>query len=85
LRRAEVALLSGASPEFRDLWARHDVANLSEGHKAIQHPLVGELTFDFLFLQTTDSPDLRLLIHTPRSDSGTAGKIERLPELERAR
>ncbi len=78
----QIAELSRISPEFRDLWARHDVANLSEGQKSIQHPLVGELTFDFLFLQTIDSPDLRLLIHTLRSDSGTAGKIERLLAME---
>jgi hypothetical protein len=39
---------------------------------------VGELTFDFLWFQTVDSGDLRLLIHTPRSHSGTAEKIERL-------
>ena len=81
----QIAELSRISPEFRDLWARHDVANLSEGQKAIQHPLVGELTFDFLFLQTTDSPDLRLLIHTPRSNTGTADKIERLLAMEGAR
>ena len=81
----QIVELSRISPEFRDLWARHDVANLSEGHKALQHPLVGELTFDFLFLQTTDSPDLRLLIHTPRSNTGTAGKIERLLEREGTR
>jgi hypothetical protein len=74
----QIAELSRISPEFRELWARHDVLNVSEGRKLTQHPLVGELAFDFLFLHMFDSSDLRLLIYTPRSRSGTAEKIERL-------
>ncbi len=78
----QIAELSRISPEFRELWARHDVLNVSEGRKTMHHPLVGELTFDFLWFQTVDSGDLRLLIHTPRSHSGTAEKIERLLACE---
>jgi hypothetical protein len=74
----QIAELSGISPEFRDLWARQDVLNVSEGRKTMYHPLAGELSFDFLWFQTVDSSDLRLLIHTPRSNTGTAEKIERL-------
>ncbi len=78
----QIAELSCISPEFQELWARHDVRTMSEGRKLIHHPLVGELAFDFLFLQTLDSRDLRLLIYTPRSNTGTADKIERLLALE---
>jgi hypothetical protein len=78
----QIAELSRISPAFRQLWARHDVLNVSEGRKTKQHPLVGELSFDFLWFQTADSGDLRLLIHTPRSNSGTAEKIERLLACE---
>jgi transcriptional regulator with XRE-family HTH domain len=78
----KIAELHRISPEFRELWARHDVLNLSEGQKSMQHPLVGELSFDFLLFQTVDSSDLRLLLHTPRSHSGTADKIERLLATE---
>ena len=74
----QIAELNEISPEFRELWARHDVLNVSEGRKTFHHPLAGELVFDFLWLQTVDSPDLRLLIHTPQSSSGTAEKIEQL-------
>lgn len=77
-----IAELSQISPEFRRLWARHDVLNVSEGRKLMHHPLVGELTFDFLWLRTVDSADLRLLIHTPRSNTETAAKIERLLAVE---
>ena len=78
----QIAKLSEASPEFRELWALHDVLNRSEGQKTIRHPLVGELEFDILWLQTVDSGDLRLLIHTPHVNSGTAEKIARLLALD---
>jgi transcriptional regulator with XRE-family HTH domain len=81
----QIAELNRISPEFRELWARHDVLNVSEGRKSIHHPLVGELAFEFLFFQTVDSSDLRLLIHTPRSNTGTAAKIERLLAFEAER
>jgi transcriptional regulator with XRE-family HTH domain len=74
----QIAELSLISPEFRELWARHDVLNVSEGRKVMHHPLVGELCFNFLWLQAVDSYDLRLLIHTPVPNSGTAEKIEQL-------
>jgi transcriptional regulator with XRE-family HTH domain len=78
----QIAELSRISPEFRELWACHDVLNVSEGRKTMHHPLVGELAFDFLWFQAVDSRGLRLLIHTPQSNSGTAEKIERLLSCE---
>ena len=77
----QIAELSRISPAFRELWARHDVLNRPEGWKTIPHPLVGELTLDFFLLQVVDSCDLRLLIYSPRSNSGTAEKIERLMDI----
>jgi hypothetical protein len=74
----QIAELSKVSPKFREMWARHDVQNISEGHKNMHHPLVGELNFSFLWLQTVESQDLRLLIHTPCSNTETTAKIERL-------
>jgi hypothetical protein len=74
----EIAELSEASPQFRELWARHDVVSVSEGRKTYHHPQAGTLVFDFLWLQTVDSRDLRLLIHTPHTGSGTAGKIAQM-------
>lgn len=56
----------------------------SEGRKTIHHPLIGELSFDFLWFRVVDSQDLRLLIHTPRSNSETAEKIKRLLACEAA-
>lgn len=74
----QIAELSEVSSEFRELWEHHDVVNLSEGRKLFNHPVAGQLDFDILFLQTVESEDMRLLIHTPRSGTGTTEKIERL-------
>lgn len=77
----QIAALNRMSPEFQALWARHDVLNLSEGRKTIQHAVAGELVFDFVWLQTVDASDLRVLIHTPHPASDTADKIGRLLAL----
>ncbi|MBI1257459.1 MAG: helix-turn-helix domain-containing protein [Chloroflexi bacterium] len=76
----QIAALNEVSPQFRKLWARHDVLNLSESRKTFHHPVAGVLTFDILLLQTVDSVDLRLLIHTPRVNTGTVEKIGLLLE-----
>jgi transcriptional regulator with XRE-family HTH domain len=73
----QIAALSAVSPEFRELWAEHDVVSMSEGHKVHHHPLVDELHFDVLWLQTAASDDLRLLIHLPHNQE-TTDKIKRL-------
>jgi hypothetical protein len=78
---AQIAELSRISPAFRELWTRHDVFNAIEGHKSMHHPLVGELAFEFLLLQTVDSSDFRVLMYMPHSNSGTADKIKRLLAL----
>lgn len=73
----QIAELNRISPEFREFWPRHDVRNVSEGRKTMQHPRGGELSFEFLWLQTVDSHNLRLLIHTPRNVE-TAERIAHL-------
>jgi len=77
----QIAELSEASPEFRDLWARPDVLNVLEGRKSIDHPRVGELSFEFLWLQVVNLPDLRLFVYTPRTKE-TGDKIAQLLALE---
>jgi hypothetical protein len=73
-----IADLSALSPEFRRLWARHDVLNITEGRKVMEPPLVGEVSFDTLWFQSVDSSDLRVLIHTPCVGTETAAKVARL-------
>lgn len=76
-----IADLSEISPEFRKLWAQHAVQNIAQGRKVMEHPLVGEMSFDTLWFQAVDASDLRVLIHTPRDGTDTAAKIERLLAL----
>ncbi len=74
----QIAALSALSPLFQDLWARQDVINIAEGRKAMQHTVAGKLDFNFLWLQTVANPDLRLLLHLPQPNSGTAEKLANL-------
>ncbi|MCU1531703.1 MAG: transcriptional regulator [Arthrobacter sp.] len=52
--RALVGELSTLSPEFRTLWASHDIRFRHEGIKRLRHPVVGdlELTYQSLTLPT---------------------------------
>lgn len=77
----QIAELSLICPDFQRLWSRHDVINRSEGRKIMHHPVVGDLSLDFLWLQPVDSQELRLLIHSPTAGTDTAAKIERLMSL----
>ena len=42
-----VGELSIKSPEFRQLWARHEVRPKIRGAKGFRHPLVGELSLGY--------------------------------------
>ena len=77
----QIAELSAVSPEFRELWARPDVLSALEGRKSIYHPRVGDLSFEFLWLQMVNLPDLRLFVYTPRSKE-TADKIAQLMAIK---
>ncbi|GIF71006.1 helix-turn-helix transcriptional regulator [Asanoa siamensis] len=59
-----VARLRAASPEFRVLWAEHEVAVRRADRKTFLHPRVGRLTMD---CETLVTPDLgqQLLVLTP--------------------
>ena len=47
--RAEEVIthLDQNSPRFRELWARHDLAGMSEGTHTLKHPAAGELSLHF--------------------------------------
>lgn len=75
--RELVGELSTLSPEFRTMWARHDVRIRHEGTKRLQHPEVGrlELTFRSLDLPLSDRAVRDLTVYT--AEPGTASE-ERL-------
>lgn len=59
--------LTAASPEFRTLWAEHEVAVRRADRKTLLHPRVGALLMD---CETLVTPDLgqQLLVLTPADD-----------------
>ncbi|GAA2628468.1 helix-turn-helix transcriptional regulator [Actinomadura fulvescens] len=58
--------LSAVSPEFAELWARHDVGPLVQAVKAVRDPEAGELYFDMTALAVVDHPDWYLELYNPR-------------------
>ncbi|MGW1889615.1 helix-turn-helix domain-containing protein [Streptomyces sp. NPDC002004] len=67
---ALVGELSVKSPEFRRLWATHDVKEKSHGTKRFHHPLVGELS---LFFETFALPhDEEQHVVTYHAEPGSA-------------
>ncbi|MET7462174.1 helix-turn-helix transcriptional regulator [Nonomuraea sp. NPDC005501] len=66
--------LSMRSPDFRRLWAEHDVKERSNGRVHLDHPLVGELLLDYESLRVGDDPDQVLVTYLaePGSPSDAA-------------
>ncbi|MEU7862205.1 helix-turn-helix transcriptional regulator [Nonomuraea sp. NPDC049141] len=64
--------LSVRSDAFRRLWADHDVLAHTTGTKRLHHPLVGDLTLDYVVLAVEDDPDQTLVILTPEPATPSA-------------
>jgi hypothetical protein len=64
--------LSVHSDTFRRLWAGHDVLAHTTGTKRLHHPLVGDLTLDYVVLAVEGDPDQTLVILTPEPASPSA-------------
>jgi transcriptional regulator with XRE-family HTH domain len=86
-----VGELSLASPLFRELWARHDVATRQGAVMRFQHPQVGELILNREKLVVGGTDNIMLVIYHPDAGSDAAEKLallasaalpvaERLPE-----
>ncbi|MBK6012867.1 helix-turn-helix domain-containing protein [Streptomyces sp. MBT53] len=68
--------LSLHSDTFRRLWADHDVQAHTTGSKRLHHPLVGDLTLDYVVLAIEGDPDQTLVIYTPEPESPSAEAID---------
>ncbi len=75
-----VRALQKASPEFVDLWERHEVVARFEDHKTLLHPELGAIELDCQVLFTEDqSQALLVLTAPPRSEA--AEKLQLLAVL----
>ena len=74
-----VSRLRAASPEFAELWARHDVQGIENKSKRFKNPLVGLLRLDVTNSWLAPRPGTRMLVYTP-ADSETERKLDRLLE-----
>ncbi|MFB4318809.1 helix-turn-helix transcriptional regulator [Actinomadura sp. 21ATH] len=70
-------MLAG-SPEFAELWARHEVSAGGQVVKAVEHPEAGTLVFESTLLPLAGRPGLHLVLYNPRPGSGTEARLERL-------
>ncbi|MGH3243133.1 MAG: helix-turn-helix transcriptional regulator, partial [Spirillospora sp.] len=70
--------LLAVSPEFAELWHRHEVSASTQAVKAIRHPDAGELIFDSTVLPLADRPGQDLVLYNPRPGTGTLERLERL-------
>lgn len=71
------ARLRQVSPEFRQWWDVHDIADFRSARREFDHARVGRLTFDYVKLAALDAPGVKLMTCVP-SDAATAAK---LPDL----
>jgi hypothetical protein len=76
-----VRRLSDASPEFSELWGRHDVAFPENVTKRIRHPQLGPLQFSFTNLWLSQRMGVRLITYTP-DDAETEAKLARVDALD---
>jgi hypothetical protein len=60
--------LCAASPEFAELWARHEVASPASHTKHFLHPIAGVLRLLSTSLAVADMPEARIVVYTPADE-----------------
>jgi transcriptional regulator with XRE-family HTH domain len=65
-----VRALRKASPEFAELWDRHEVAKRFEDHKTLIHPELGPIELDCQVLFTEDQSQALLVLTAPPRTEG---------------
>jgi hypothetical protein len=75
----DIRRLADLSPEFAELWARHEVAEPEVRTRRFMHPAAGPLTFASTEFVVSAASDLRMVVSTPLDDETWA----RLPLTRR--
>lgn len=74
---AVVERVAAASPEFVELWERHEAAPTGPLVKTIQHARLGRVSFESTTLRMAAYPDLLLTVHSP-VDAAVDADLRRL-------
>jgi transcriptional regulator with XRE-family HTH domain len=72
-----IRALSAASPEFAEMWGRHDVARPGVTFKTFVHDVVGRLTIRSTSLAVAGMAETRIVVYTA-ADEATKVKLARL-------
>jgi transcriptional regulator with XRE-family HTH domain len=79
LRITEVVdTLCVQSPEFTELWARHEVKGKTQQAKNLTHPEVGALEIQFSAFTVNDAPHQQLVVYQAEPASATASAFAAL-------
>ena len=70
--------LRANSPEFKQLWAEHDVLGSTEGLKHFLHPEVGELFLDYTGFEIPGDGDMRMVVMTAQPGSESERRLRLL-------
>jgi transcriptional regulator with XRE-family HTH domain len=70
--------LRANSPEFKQLWAEHDVLGAAEGLKHYLHPELGEFFLDYTGFEIPGDGDMRLVVMTAEPGSESERKLRLL-------
>ena len=73
-----IARLEDVSAEFRGWWAAREVLPPLAGHKRIDHPRAGRMTFEYTSFAIVGGGDMKLVVYTPLANDGTLPKLEKL-------
>jgi hypothetical protein len=66
--------LAALSPEFAEIWDRHEVASPAERTLRFQHPAAGLMTFTRTEYEVSAQPGLRVSVYSPQ-DADTAARL----------
>jgi len=81
---ALVGELSERSPDFRRLWARHDVRVKTCEVRRFRHPEAGELSLTYEAFSVNSAPGQQLLVYQAAAGSGSERSLRRLVRLHRS-
>jgi transcriptional regulator with XRE-family HTH domain len=73
-----IAALSGEHEDFRAWWADYDVELRPVAYKELAHPVAGRMVLEQTAMLLDDGSGRRLILYTPRPDTGTDTKLSQL-------